>query len=231
MIPIKIESAWKGASDCQTCGIRELVLFADLTHEDFNQIHAPIDDLLYKRGHTVFFEGAPAQYLYTLRRGRIKLTKSTSDGHARIVGLLRAGDVMGLESLVSERYEAEAVALESVSLCRIPQAVIRQLSEQSPKLYMSLMKRWHRALTESSNLLSGMNYGSARQRVINMVLKFRDPADPTLTTLLSRQDMGSLADLKLETVSRVVASLVREGHLLPLDKAGKQYRIAQPLPD
>jgi len=229
MIPIKIESAWRGASDCLSCGIRDLALFADLTQEDFGQIHAPIDDLLYKRDHTIFFEGEEASYIYTVRTGRLKLEKSTSDGHARIVGIVRPGDVMGLEALVSRRYETEAVALSSVSLCRIPNVVIRHLAEKNTSLHAKLMTRWHRALTESGNLLSGMNYGTARQRVINLIKTLREPSDQNVTILLSRQDMGSLTDLKLETVSRVVASLVREGYLIPIDKQGRQYTISKPL--
>jgi hypothetical protein len=45
MIPIKTESAWRGTADCRHCGIRDMVLFADLREEDFALIHAPIDDL------------------------------------------------------------------------------------------------------------------------------------------------------------------------------------------
>jgi hypothetical protein len=50
MIPIKTESAWRGTSDCRNCGIRDMVLFADLNEEDFGLIHAPIDDLEFS-GH------------------------------------------------------------------------------------------------------------------------------------------------------------------------------------
>lgn len=32
---IKTESAWKGTSDCRNCGIRDMVLFADLNEEGF----------------------------------------------------------------------------------------------------------------------------------------------------------------------------------------------------
>jgi CRP-like cAMP-binding protein len=229
MIPIKIESAWRGASDCLSCGIRDLVLFAELTQEDFDHIHAPIDDLLYKRDHSVFFEGAEAKFLYTVRKGRLKLIKSTTDGHARIVGIVRPGDVIGLEALVSQRYETEAVTLGLVSLCRIPHTLIRELAEKNTSLHAKLMARWHRALSDSANMLSGMNYGTARQRVINLIKTLRDPSDQTMTTLISRQDMGSLTDLKLETVSRVVASLVREGYLTPVDRVGRQYEITKTL--
>jgi hypothetical protein len=54
MIQIKTESAWRGTSDCRNCGIRDLVLFADLNEEDFNHVHAPIDDLVYKSGQSLY---------------------------------------------------------------------------------------------------------------------------------------------------------------------------------
>ena len=60
MIPIQVESAWKGTSDCRDCGIRDMVLFADLTEEDFSLIHAPIDDLRYVTGSLLYSEGDKA---------------------------------------------------------------------------------------------------------------------------------------------------------------------------
>jgi hypothetical protein len=38
MIPIKTGHAWRGTADCKSCGIREMVLFADLDESDFKLI-------------------------------------------------------------------------------------------------------------------------------------------------------------------------------------------------
>ncbi len=43
--------------------------------------------------------------------------------------------------------------------------------------------------------------------------------------MFSREDMGAMMDLKLETVSREVSGLVREQVIEPMDKAGRLYRI------
>jgi Fic family protein len=53
----------------------------------------------------------------------------------------------------------------------------------------------------------------------------RHSGNPALTTLFSREDMGAMMDLKLETVSREISALVRNGALEPQDKAGRLYRI------
>uniref|UniRef100_UPI00404856E5 Crp/Fnr family transcriptional regulator n=2 Tax=Orrella sp. TaxID=1921583 RepID=UPI00404856E5 len=225
MIPIHIESAWKGTSDCRNCGIRDMVLFADLNESDFELIHAPIDDLVFQPGVALFGEGRSAGHVMTIRTGVVKLVRNAADGRARIVRILKPGDVIGLEALFSPVYDTDAVALSPVSVCKIPITVIKDLSAQSPRLHMRLMERWHRAVKEADDWLAALNFGTARQRVANIILKMRHMEDPTLTTLFSREDMGAMSDLKLETVSREVSRWTKEGVIEPQDKIGRLYRI------
>ncbi|MCI4441861.1 Crp/Fnr family transcriptional regulator [Tibeticola sp.] len=225
MIPIKTESAWKGTADCRSCGIRDMVLFADLNEEDFGLIHAPIDDLDIRAGTVLYTEGAPAMGIFTVRTGMIKLVRVTPDGRQRIVRVLRAGDVAGLEALASQRYDSDAVALTDVSVCRIPISVIQRLGTHSARLHKRLMEKWHHALKEADDWLADLNFGTARQRVAHFVLKMRSPTNAEIATLFARDDMGAMLDLKLETVSREISALVREGIIEPLDKQGRVYRI------
>ncbi len=225
MIPIKTESAWRGTSDCRNCGIREMALFADLTESDFGQIHTPIDDMEFPSGAVLYQEGQRALGVFTVRKGAIKLIRITNDGNKRIVRVLRAGDVAGLEALATNRYDSEAVALSQTSLCRIPLEVIHNLSRNSQHMHRSLMQKWQRALKDADDWLADMNFGSASQRVAGLVLKMRHPTDEGITTLFSREDMGSMLDLKFETVSREISKLLRAGIMEPVDKSGRTYRI------
>jgi CRP/FNR family transcriptional regulator len=225
VIPIRPDSAWRGTSDCRHCGIRNMVLFADLNESDFNLIHAPIDDFEFKQGKALYAEGEPVQGIYTLRKGMVKLVRTAQDGRARIVRVLRTGDIAGLEALATTRYETEAIALTDVQVCRIPLSVIETLGEKSPRLHKRLMEKWQRALKDADDWLADLNFGSARQRVAHLILKMRSNGDAELTTLFGREDMGAMLDLKLETVSREVNGFVREGLIEPLDKAGRSYRV------
>ena len=228
MIPIKTESAWRGTSDCRNCGIRDMVLFADLNEQDFGMIHAPIDDLEFAQGGVLYDSGTRAKGIFTLRRGMIKLVRLTADGRQRIVRVLRPGDVAGLEALGSGHYDCDAVALTEIAVCRIPLEVIHTLGASSPRLHMRLMQKWQQALKDADDWLADLNFGTARQRVSNFILKMRHPADGRTVTLFARDDMGAMLDLKLETVSREVSRLVREEVLEPLDKQGRIYHLREP---
>jgi CRP-like cAMP-binding protein len=205
-----------------------MVLFADLTEIDFGLIHAPIDDMEYPTGTSLFSEASQATGIFTLRQGMVKLVRSTVDGRHRIVRVLRPGDVVGLEALASAQFDSDAIALTPVSVCRIPLEVIQKLAKNSPRLHSQLMHKWQRALKDADDWLADMNFGSARQRVGNLVLKMRSPINSDVSMLFSREDMGAMLDLKLETVSREISRLVREGAIEQMDKQGRVYRVMQP---
>ena len=225
MIPIKTDSAWRGTADCRNCGIRDMVLFADLNEDDFSLIHAPIDDLEFSAGDSLQRMGDSALSLMTLRAGVVKLVRNTADGRQRIVRVLRPGDVIGLEALFSSTYESDAVALTGVKACRLPTEVIQRLNRETPRLHQRLMGKWHQSLKEADDWLAELNFGNARQRVGSLVIKMRSSTDADTVTLFSREDMGAMLDLKLETVSRTLNAFVREGLLEQLDKQGRVYRL------
>lgn len=226
MIPIKSESAWRGTADCRSCGIRDMVLFADLQEEDFHLIHAPIDELEFTPGQALVRLGETATSLFTLRAGMVKLVRNTLDGRQRIVRVLRRGDVIGLEALMGPSYESDAVALNHVKVCRLPLQVIQRLNNETPRLHQRLLERWHRSLKEADDWLAELNFGNARQRLAGLILKMRSEDAPDIAHLFSREDMGAMLDLKLETVSRTLNAFAREGLIAPVDRMGRVYRIA-----
>jgi CRP-like cAMP-binding protein len=155
----------------------------------------------------------------------VKVVRASADGRERFVRVLRPGDVLGLEALANARYDSEAIALVESSMCRIPLSVLHHLSANSPRLHKRLMQKWQQALKDADDWLADLNFGSARQRVAALALKMRDPDQPQSTTFFARDDMGAMLDIKLETVSREISGLVRDGALKPCDKQGRRYQI------
>lgn len=228
MIPIKTESAWRGTSNCRDCAIREMVLFADLSEQDFGLIHAPIDDLEFKTGATLYDEGERALGIFTVRSGMVKLVRLTADGRKRIVRVLRPGDVVGLEALTTQHYNSEAVALTAASVCRIPLEVMHRLDGNSHALHLTLMHKWQQALKDADDWLADLNFGTAAQRVAALVQKMRNPLDGLTCTLFSREDMGAMLNLKLETVSREISKLKSEGIIEAANASARIYFIRKP---
>jgi CRP-like cAMP-binding protein len=106
--------------------------------------------------------------------------------------------------------------------------VILKLGANNQRLHLKLMQKWQQTVKDADDWLADLNFGTARQRVSNLMLKMRSPDDPEMTTIFSRDDMGAMLDLKMETVSREINQLVRDEVIEQLDRLGRVYRVCQP---
>lgn len=216
MKTITIEKAWQGAERCKHCAIRHLVLFADLSHEDFDRIHHPIDDLDYEPGSRLYHQGQPLQHVFTVRFGLIKLVQHLPNGDRRIVRLLGQGDLAGLEGLGGQPADHEAVTLDHAAVCRIPVSVIRSLQRQTPNLHQALMRRWQKALSGADRWITRLSTGNARQRVARLLLLLEETSTDESFFLPTREDMGAMLGVTTESASKATAEFRRRGWLRPL---------------
>lgn len=211
MARITSNDAWTGTADCRNCSIRNSVLFAGLEVADFEVLHRPIDQLLHPPGTELYGTDDRAHSLLTIRTGLVKLTQILPDGTQRIVRLMRATDVLGLEALFSPTYQHIATALQPTEVCRIPVATVRQLSERRPNLYHELMARWYRALSDADLWITQLSTGTAKARVARLLIWLAERNGGERCELFSREDLGAVLGLTTETASRVMAELKRQG--------------------
>ncbi|HSV29247.1 MAG TPA: Crp/Fnr family transcriptional regulator [Candidatus Omnitrophota bacterium] len=209
----QIESAWLGRAECRSCGIRDLVLFADLTEPDFKLIHLPIDEVQLDAGASLYTGGDDGVAAFTIRSGLVKLVQYLPDGTQRIVRLLRPGAVAGLEVMVGKPYEHTAIAVQPTLVCRLPREVLDRLSRETPRLHRQLMNKWHEALRLADEWLTDLNTGSSRQRVARLVLHLLEGQCGDQVQFLVREDVGAILSITTETASRVVAEFRRSGVL------------------
>lgn len=210
---LPIQNAWNGEADCRTCSVRGSVLFAGLQQHDFDLIHQPIDDIAVPVQGRVYHVGEAGTRVFTLRSGLVKLVQYLPDGSQRIVRLLRSSDVLGLEALLGQPYQHDAIALGAAELCAIPREVVAVLAREQPALHTELLKRWQQALSDADVWLTELSTGTARARVARLLLRLAGPKAAEPFRLLGREDIGAMLGLTPETVSRTVAELRRQKRL------------------
>jgi len=211
---VTLKEAWAGEANCLTCSLRESVLFSGLREEDFERIHQPIDQFVLPPGSTLYRAGSPGTHMFTVRSGVVKLVQYLPDGSQRIVRLARGSDVLGLEAMVSDEYQHDAVVLHETEVCRFPVDVVAKLAEENPRLHQELMARWQRALSEADAWLTELSTGSARQRVARLLLRLVRNEESAECELFSREDMGAMLGITTETTSRTIAEFKRQSLLV-----------------
>ncbi|MEY6433519.1 Crp/Fnr family transcriptional regulator [Thioalkalicoccus limnaeus] len=217
---ISLRDAWSGAADCDSCSLRDGVLFAGLAEADFGRLHDQIDQFALPAGAALYRVKDGGDHLFTIRVGVLKLVQYLADGSQRIVRIARETDVLGLEALLGEGYHHDAIALQPTEVCRLPARLVAELGRDNPLLHRELMARWQRALSEADAWLTELSTGSSRQRVARLLLRLVRDRDARLSQLFSREDMGAMLGLTTETASRTIAEFKRQGLLVETEPNG-----------
>ena len=123
---------WVGRAHCDKCHIRRMMFFSELPDSAFENLLQPVDQFIHAPGSAIFESGTRKKFIYSIRRGMVKLVNTAEDGTNRIVRLLGPGSAIGLELLDgAEGYNHSAVAINQVDLCRIPVPTVEQLESES----------------------------------------------------------------------------------------------------
>lgn len=204
------DPTWKGRADCRHCPIRNQVLFAEVSDERIDQALVPIDNLRYAPKAVIYAVNDPGRAIYTLRRGSVKLLQTLADGTNRVVRVLTAGDVFGLETLLDRPYAHTAVALHALDICRIPIEVIHKLNAGPSPLQKELMRRWQRNLDQADAFITQLSTGTSQARMARLLLLLDGPDGLLQGTPLPREDMGQILGISTETASRIIAEFKRQ---------------------
>ncbi|MEY4748383.1 MAG: hypothetical protein RIQ60_597 [Pseudomonadota bacterium] len=203
---------------CRHCGVRQFAVFGALDVEALHDIHVHIADMHLSAGEALFNAHSGGKALYTVRKGVVRIERSSETGDRRILRLAGRGDLIGLEACLNQTYASDAVACTDVEVCRIPRTLIDELTHKHPELMLGLMKRWQRTLDDADEWLTELTRGAARHRMLRLLLKLSEygAADGTIWWP-TRQEMGAMLDMTFETASRLVSGLRREGVIEPID--------------
>lgn len=199
---------------CALCEVRRSALFGALDAAALDQIHSHIASLSLAPGETVYQRGEQGTAVYTVRSGVVRFERVTERGDRRIVRLAGPGDLIGQESVVKRAHGDDAVACTEVELCRIPCHLLSEMSAREPALLHELMSRWQSALDSAETWVTDLTTGPARRRMLRLLLKLGDYTDAQGEIWLpAREEMGAMLDMSVETASRLISALRREGVL------------------
>ncbi len=211
--------------------LRQVVVFKNATDEDLNQIIRNGITRSIEEGGFFFFQGDPADYLYVLTSGQVKLLQSNPSGQQVNLRTIYPWQMFGALGAVrgQANYPASAQALENSSALAIESAFLRGMMETRPYLSFDLMHLMTSYIQEMQARYRELATERVEQRIARALLRLTaqsgQKADEGIELAFSRQDLAEMSGTTLYTVSRVLADWERQG----LVKAGReQVRIINP---
>ncbi|MEM6413971.1 MAG: Crp/Fnr family transcriptional regulator [Pseudomonadota bacterium] len=200
---------------CENCNIREISICADLGPRELAQVEKTMARRDVPKGRALMAEGEPNDNLYVLLAGSLRLTKHLEDGRRQITGFLFPGDFVGVRPTSNGAYTVEA--LERSSVCSFTHTFLDAIAVECPGLKDRLIAQGQTEYHKAQDHIVLLGKKSAEERVISFLALVSNAIGESVegggvrTALpMPRQDIADYLGLRLETLSRTLATLKKK---------------------
>ena len=206
---------------CSTCAFSQACLSEGMDKSGLMDLHMLVEHVgPFRAGEHIFREGDPFEAIAAVRAGTVKTYVIDREGREHVLGFHLPGEVIGLNAIDGEHYPCNAVALDTVMLCRFTFPKISVLAAQLPGLQRHLFRLLSRDIGRAA-LLAGDWTADQRMAAFLIALSRRLAARGFSATrfqlTMARTDIANYLRLAPETVSRVLRRFQQDG-LLQVDR-------------
>lgn len=194
------------------------LLFLGLNPDEQRRLLRQMTEGRHAEGSFIFMEGEPAERLYLLISGRVKMVKHSPDGHETILAMFDAGQVVGeVGVLIGETYPATAQAMESTTTLSLARQTCVELVRSRPALAWALIEELGRRLQGAHETIRSLAVEKVEQRVARLLLRLaaasgeRENGSVVIIIPLTRQEIADMAGTTVETAIRAMSKLRRLG--------------------
>ncbi|MEE4330914.1 MAG: helix-turn-helix domain-containing protein [Wenzhouxiangella sp.] len=203
---------------CEDCALFSLCFAQEVSEEERSELNRWLKrGQPVARGEHLFHEGQNIKSVRVVRSGSVKSYQLSANGDEIVSGFYLPGEIIGIDGLSGQKHNGFAVALEESRTCDIPFRDFMSMLDKSPKLNQVMLRLLSEEMAETRELLLVVGRLDARTRVALFLLSMsrrlarrrQDPDQFRLT--MDRRDIANYLGLTIETVSRTLSAMQREG--------------------
>ena len=201
---------------CDQCIVRQLSALKALNKEQIIQLANSKSTQVIKKGEAIIEEGEVIKGVFCIKDGIGKLSKLSANGRDQVVKLVKAGELLGQRSMISnEPANLSATAIADMEVCFIPKSEIIGFFNNNNQFSMKLMQSVCEDLKESENDKIALVQKTVKQRLAETLLYLHDffgeNDDKTLKVQLTREELAGMIGTATESCIRLLSDFNKLG--------------------
>lgn len=178
---------------------------------------AVADDLVRRRldaGAVLFRQGDPAESMFLVKMGSVKLWKVADDGRELILDIRKAGDLLGESVLIEEgAYPVGATCLSSTLLCGIDRPTFERLVVAHPQVGLAVIRNLSRRIDSLTGKLGALSEPSLEERLYQVLVNVARqvgtpvPGGWNIAFPLTHEEIGFLVGAHRVSITRALKKL------------------------
>jgi CRP/FNR family transcriptional regulator len=198
---------------CRSCQARHGVVCGALSAGQLSELGRHSLRRKVDAGCEIIAQGSENSFYSNITRGVVKLCKVMSDGRQQIVGLQFAPDFVGRPFVRESTLSAEAAT--DAEICVFPRNLLERMILETRELQRSLHAQALNELDAAREWMLTLGRRTAEEKVASLLHLIAAHAETATSTAfdlpLSRAEIADFLGLTIETVSRQLTRLRKEG--------------------
>ncbi|MFT3690178.1 transcriptional regulator FnrL [Paenirhodobacter sp.] len=204
---------------CSDCPIRHRAVCARCESDEIVALEQIKYYRSFEAGQTVIWAGDKMDFVASVVSGIATLTQTLEDGRTQMVGLLLPSDFVGRPGRSNAAYNVTATT--DILMCCFRRKPFEDMMERTPHIAQRLLQMTLDELDAAREWMLLLGRKTAREKIASLlsIIARRDASVKMMQTKgrmafdlpLTREAMADYLGLTLETVSRQISALKRDG--------------------
>jgi CRP/FNR family transcriptional regulator, cyclic AMP receptor protein len=199
--------------------IEQAPLFSVLRGEDLRDLADKFHVVRYRRGEVLFREGEPAERMFLIAEGRVKLTTASPAGQELLIAVLGRGQIFGELGVVDRGpREMDARAMEDMTVFSLTGDQFWTVIEGRPALARRMLELMGRRLRRADQATQDLVFFDATTRLARKLLELAEEhGEPDgdggvrILTRVTQEEIAQMIGVTRESANRLISSFAGRG--------------------
>jgi len=206
--------------------IKKVSIFNALSDTDTKEISHYLVPETFAKKEFIFSEGDPSDWLFIVKKGKVKITKLSHEGKELILEVVSPNEIFGGIAVVRGfPYPANAVAMEDSEILKMSRKNFLSIMDRFPNLMYCMAMNIGDRIKDTHETLKNIALEKVESRIASLLIKLSDKAGEkvsegvAITMKLTKQDIAEMVGTTVETSIRTMSKLTKAG--LVIVRSGK----------
>lgn len=191
--------------------LKSIPYFSGLSPAQLDSVRQLVFEKTAERGEIILLEGEPAEALFFVVSGVVKVFKTSAEGKEQILNIVRPGESFNDVSIFDDGPNpASAQAMSPVVLYGIRNSGLKAILQNHPAVALNIIRVLANRVRQLVSLVEDLSFRHVIGRIAKILLEHvGDGTGPR--PRLTQQEMAAMAGTVREVVARSLKSLEEEG--------------------
>jgi CRP/FNR family transcriptional regulator len=200
---------------------KKIPIFESFTENELSEITEITRERKLKKDTAIFHESDPANALYIIKTGSVKIFKISEDGREHIIEIFEPGQIFGeVPVFDGGNYPATAMTLSETEIYIILKTDFENTVKKHPDIALKIIRVLGRRLRQAHNRIRELAFKNVPQRMASLLLRLaKKNGKPTekgilIDLPLSRRQIAELIGVSRETATRELSKFSKSNLIL-----------------